>query len=573
MKHSNQKKANPNVLTRTKTNTPRNAFDMSHDVYMHSPVGMIVPSFVQDIKPNDYFTLDVSSYARTVPVNTAAFCRMTEYTDFYFVPLKQIWQPFEQMLNPVPDVRSALSLASQKSNTVSSMPYFTWLQLRNMFAFSDAGGGDKDLMFNVRPKAYATRLLDMLGYFSNPHKPFVPDDDNNDDEWIKQMNTYFSDNQRFNPYRILAFNRILNDYYRQTDYVAGDARLFNIDDIESGTQLPDQRLRAIFRCRFTTDDQYETNCIFPFVKWNLDKLTATKPSQLYGSFTAPNDVNATGNVQFFLHGGLGTVDTDYPSVTHATATTQNLRVAQALEKIARVSMAAPKTFKAQQEAHFGVSSDSCDSSSIRYLGSYRSDLEIGEVIATSNYDSQAASNYLGQVAGKGVCSGHQNGVVKMHSKDFGVIIGVHYVKPEAEYQMNRLNPLVTRFGRSDFFVPEFDQLGLEPCYQGEYVAGSAVNWNIIGYRSRYSNLKSRVSEVHGNFQKDRNISSWAMARNHLDFQDIDRSLYRLYVDPRVSDTIFEHNFDGTEVTDQFICHYLYKATLVSDMSINGIPTL
>ena len=125
MKHSNQKKANPNVLTRTKTNTPRNAFDMSHDVYMHSPVGMIVPSFVQDIKPNDYFTLDVSSYARTVPVNTAAFCRMTEYTDFYFVPMKQIWQPFEQMENPVPDVRSALSLASQKSNTVSSMPYFT----------------------------------------------------------------------------------------------------------------------------------------------------------------------------------------------------------------------------------------------------------------------------------------------------------------------------------------------------------------------------------------------------------------------------------------------------------------
>ena len=161
----------------------------------------------------------------------------------------------------------------------------------------------------------------------------------------------------------------------------------------------------------------------------------------------------------------------------------------------------------------------------------------------------------------------------MHSKDFGIIIGVHYVKPEAEYQMNRLNTLVTRFGRSDFFVPEFDQLGLEPCYQGEYVAGSAANWTVLGYRSRYSNLKSRVSEVHGNFQKGRSMSAWAMSRNHLEFEAIDRSLYRFYVDPRVSDTIFEHNFDGTEVTDQFICHYLYHATLVSDMSVNGTPTL
>lgn len=571
MKHSNQKMANPNVLTRTKTNTPRNAFDMSHDVYMHSPVGMIVPSFVQDIKPNDYFTLDVSSYARTVPVNTAAFCRMTEYTDFYFVPMKQIWQPFEQMENPVPDVRSALSLASQKSNTVSSMPYFTWLQLRTMLAAQDAGGAVKDLMFNVRPKAYATRLLDMLGYFSNPHKPYVPDADNNDDDWISQMNTYFAESQRFNPYRILAFNRILNDYYRQTDYVSGDARLFNIDDIESGAQLPDERLRAIFRCLFTTDNQYETNCIFPFVKWNLDKLTATKPSQLYGSFTAPSGVNSSNSASFILSPSQGSSYVTYSSGSYTD--TQDIRIAHALEKIARVSMSAPKTFKAQQEAHFGVSSDSCDSCSIRYLGSYRSDLEIGEVIATSNYDSDAASNYLGQVAGKGVCAGHKNGVVKMHSNDFGVIIGVHYVKPEAEYQMNRLNPLVTRFGRSDFFVPEFDQLGLEPCYQGEYVAGSAANWTVIGYRSRYSNLKSRVSEVHGNFQKDRNLASWAMARNHLDFQAVDRSLYRFYVDPRVADTIFEHNFDGTEVTDQFICHYLYNATLVSDMSINGVPTL
>ena len=69
------------------------------------------------------------------------------------------------------------------------------------------------------------------------------------------------------------------------------------------------------------------------------------------------------------------------------------------------------------------------------------------------------------------------------------------------------------------------------------------------------------------------MSAWAMSRNHLDFEAIDRSLYRFYVDPRVSDTIFEHNFDGTEVTDQFICHYLYHATLVSDMSVNGTPTL
>ena len=161
----------------------------------------------------------------------------------------------------------------------------------------------------------------------------------------------------------------------------------------------------------------------------------------------------------------------------------------------------------------------------------------------------------------------------MHSKDFGIIIGVHYVKPEAEYQCNRLNTLVTRFSRSDFFVPEFDQLGLEPQYAGTFAADATSNWNVLGYQSRYSNLKSRVSEVHGNFQKNRSMSPWAMARNHTSWLETDGTLNRFFVDPRVADTIFEVGSDGTELTDQFICHYLFNATLVSDMSVNGTPSL
>ena len=294
MKHSNQKMANPNVLSRTKTHTPRNAFNMSHDVYMHSPVGMLVPSFVQDVKPNDYFTLDVSSYARTVPVNTASFCRMTEYTDFFFVPYTLIWKAFDQMINPVPDVNSALSLASQKANNVSSMPYFTFSQLMAIFDDTNCGNAATDLMFNVNPKAYAARLLDMLGYFSNAHKAFVPADNNQDNVWSNQVHTMFANDQRFNPYRLLAFNRIISDYFRQTDYVSSDPRLFNIDDIESGTSLSNDRLRALLRCPLPADSvyKYQQQSVFPFVKWNLDQLTATKPSQLYGSFNTPKNVNA-----------------------------------------------------------------------------------------------------------------------------------------------------------------------------------------------------------------------------------------------------------------------------------------
>ena len=183
--------------------------------------------------------------------------------------------------------------------------------------------------------------------------------------------------------------------------------MFNIDDIESGSSLPDERLRALLRCPLPADStlKYQQQSVFPFVKWNLDQLTACKPSQLYGSFLTPPAASSDNIVSFNTGNSIGSVYMDYNKIPRGIADTQSIRIAHALEKLARVSMSAPKTFRAQQEAHFGVSSESCDNCSTRYLGTYRTDLQIGEVIASSNYEGADSSNYLGQVAGKGTLSG------------------------------------------------------------------------------------------------------------------------------------------------------------------------
>ena len=124
MKHSNQNFANPLQLSKMSMKQSRNAFKMSYHENFSSPVGQIIPCHVQDVCPGDYVKLNVQSFARTVPCNTAAFARMTEYVDFYFVPYHMLWRPFKQLVNPVPDVNSALSVASEKSNTDSGVPYF-----------------------------------------------------------------------------------------------------------------------------------------------------------------------------------------------------------------------------------------------------------------------------------------------------------------------------------------------------------------------------------------------------------------------------------------------------------------
>ena len=53
-------------------------------------------------------------------------------------------------------------------------------------------------------------------------------------------------------------------------------------------------------------------------------------------------------------------------------------------------------------------------------------------------------------------------------------MGVHYIVPDAEYQMNRYNRHCCKLSRSDFFNPAFDKLGLQPLYRGEVILSKLI---------------------------------------------------------------------------------------------------
>ena len=153
----------------------------------------------------------------------------------------------------------------------------------------------------------------------------------------------------------------------------------------------------------------------------MDRLISVKPSQLYGNFIPDSHVvNSDSITTFELDPLLGSVsaslqgasDYDYMSDT------QSLRIAQSLEKIGRIAMSAPKTFRAQQAALFGESSPSCDNCSPRFLGSYDSSLDISEVTASTAYDggSPETSNYLGEVGGKGTSTNQKTVLLDLRQK-------------------------------------------------------------------------------------------------------------------------------------------------------------
>ena len=61
-----------------------------------------------------------------------------------------------ELINPVPDVNSALSTAAEKSNTVAGVPYFTALQLKTLFENDNVDNGLTFMGFPRKP--YLTRV-------------------------------------------------------------------------------------------------------------------------------------------------------------------------------------------------------------------------------------------------------------------------------------------------------------------------------------------------------------------------------------------------------------------------------
>ena len=65
---------------------PRNVFDLSQNQVFSAKVGQLLPIYCDEVNPNESFKISVSSFLRTLPLNTAAYARFTQRVDFFFVP-------------------------------------------------------------------------------------------------------------------------------------------------------------------------------------------------------------------------------------------------------------------------------------------------------------------------------------------------------------------------------------------------------------------------------------------------------------------------------------------------------
>lgn len=669
-------------LTQIKNKPSRNAFDKTHRHMFTTNFGQILPIFCEWLNPGETIKLGYDGLTRTQPLQTAAFTRLKENVQYFFVPFQSLWKYFEVQVNNmkrgqngqnVSPFASSISAASEVS---TSLPYINYTKLQDllrgsvllvaqkiMTAFSSAEivkASYKEIFTVVRDQytLYGTfryvltsRLLTSLGYgnfsgFSTfdviaslkSYAQSGATDGWTADKFLLSSFGFgaqptFTESPNLSVFPLLAYHRIINDFYKYRQWQPIEPWTFNIDYLTPSSSMS-------LDSSIPSDILYKgVTSLFDmeFSNLPLDYFLGVLPSPQFGDESAVSVTSASDSVGISVTGKTKAPDYD-PSVTtraydgegfspspngaltvkdgfvigsagmtsrlqtihkhdvslSATMPTgstlgelriSELRNALALQKYKEIQNANDSDFVSQVLAHFGVKPSTTQMRS-RFISGGDSVLQINPEVNNNLVDGSA--DIKATVTGQLKCSGTYT------ADTFGVVIGLYRCTPVLDYAHVGIDRNLFKTDATDFPIPEFDSVGMQtqfacevaaPSYSGDArsVHGGLSLSRTYGYLPRYAELKTSFDRFEGAFCDS--LRSWVSG---LSTEKLHQLVYHVVADvgdtqtvvnmedilkcsPDLVSDLFENTLSSTSNDDKLLVGSVNTAVIVRPYSVYGLP--
>lgn len=559
------------LIKASRANRPRNAFDLSQKHLFTAHAGMLLPVMTMDLIPHDHVSIQATDFMRCLPMNSAAFMSMRSVYEFFFVPYSQLWHPFDQFITGMNDYRSILQANQYNKKAPLKVPSFKRKAISELFVTSRPQAELQNSLdiFGFKSSNNFLRLLDLLGY-----GVYINSDGS---ERKEAFNKNLNDFEQLSIFRLAAYQKIYSDFYRNTSYEAPDVESFSLDDVKDNLSG-----LGIFK-RFGQ---------LRYRNAQLDYFTNLRPTPLF-DFENPdfNGIGSNTRQQFFTQGEqnvLTQADWEYTNITFPTfkdgenlrgmLDVSSIRNAFALDKLMRITQRAGKTYAEQIKAHFGYEVSEGRDGRVNYLGGFDSNIQVGDVTqmsGTTASPEQGVSikhgGYLGRVTGKAQGSG--TGHIEFDAHEHGILMCIYSLVPDMQYDATRIDPFVTKLSRGDFFMPEFEDLGMQPL-QTRFISDSGnQKEKFKGWQPRYSEYKTALDINHGQFVNGQPLSYWTVGRGRSGETLETFDIASLKINPKWLDSIFAVNYNGSQLTDCLFGGCQFNVQKVSDMSENGEPRI
>lgn len=508
-----------------------NKFDLSHEKKMTIPMGILIPSFLQEVVPGDTFRVRTENFIRFNPMLAPVMHRINVYMHYFFVPNRLIWDEWEDFITGGPE-----------GTTEPVAPYYT-INTAAVASYHWDKGELADY-FGIKPIPQGTTVTDPINVSALP----------------------------FRAYHLIA-NQYYADQNLDTEIQPGGA--WEVPKT-SGAQTALGMLDLRTRC-------WEKDYFTSALPWTQRGPEMSIPIDITGNAPVYGSTIGVGTTSIALKGeenpgaistqyGIGEDDTLPTTPSHLWAKLENLgtsttinelrravRLQEWLEKNARGGA----RYIEQILHHFGIVSSDARLQRPEYLGGGMQPCQISEVLST--YQSEAEGIPQGNMAGHGISVGTTNGFSRKF-EEHGFIIGMMSVMPKTQYA-DGIPKMFTRFDKFDYYWPEFANLGEQEVKNKELFYGPTATAGTaegtFGYQSRYSEYKYGINTIHGDMRDTLNF--WHLGRLFTALPELNSNFVLCNPSTRI--------FAVTDSDYHLIVQQYHKVDALRPMPYFGTPTL
>lgn len=516
--------------------------------------GRLIPVFVDECLPGDTCTIDTASLVR---MSTPIFPVMDNcYLDVYyfFVPNRLLWEHWKEF-------NGENNSTYWTQPTEYNVPYIT----------APDGGWNKG------------SIADYMG---------IPTDV--DDLSVSAL-----------PFR--AYSLIWNEFFRDQNYM--NPAYFNKTDVSGlgrqatddlwdgittamygGTPLPVSKYHDYFTSVLPSPQKGEPMQL-PFFHDDMVPVGSLANTHDFSSFALSGNNGGTPDGQYRLLGvhSSGTVDVVHTPAGYSSpspftpdnlwadlssvnvGTINELRQAFQIQRLLERDARGGTRYTEILNAHFGVTSPDARLQRPEYLGGKRIPINVDQVIQTSSTDSTSPQ---GNTAAFSLTTDVSSSFTKSFT-EHGWIIGLVCIRTDHTYQQG-LDKMWSRRRRFDFYWPALAHISEQPVLRKEIFAcgDEDVDDEVFGYQEAWAEYRYKPSRVSGAFRSQyaQSLDSW----HYADYFGAPNN------SPFIADRDFMAetavNVDRTlavqsDLEDQFLCNFYFKATWVRPMPLFSVPGL
>ena len=297
-----------------------NTFNLDRRNLFTAKIGQLLPIFCEEVIPGDEIKINMQHFSRSMPVQTAAFTRLKENIQFFFVPYTSLWSFYRDAMKNVPTNQAGLpntmraQSAFDSTELSSSLPSFSTKAFYDWFKYSAAKF--KDSKVNNVGGSHAlrvsesARLLQSLGYgnFTTISKIYrdsetAPSNLMLDGSPISGVSTPTTDTGvRVSPFRLLAYHKIANDFYRYAKWEEYIAPSCNVDYLPQSSPKMDSYLSQAAFDSWTSDENTVNSYLFDmeYSRLPLDRFNGGLPNAQFGDESVVNLASSSASNEVSL---------------------------------------------------------------------------------------------------------------------------------------------------------------------------------------------------------------------------------------------------------------------------------